>query len=402
MRVAVVGAGFAGLTAAYYLQKRGFDVTIYEKQEHPGGLIGTVKTAFGQVETAANALLADKNAEDLFVDLGVDFAPRTAARKKRYIFWDKPSRWPLTWGTSWLGFKRLCQFMVTNDKSLMPESEETIHDWAVRVVNIEFAERLLAPALQGIYAGDPRRMSASLLIQGLSRHRPPRGYYKGSISPIEGMGELIAGLRDHLETAGVLFQLQTSFAMPEYITNPIVLATSAWSAADILGTAQPAAAKILRQCESLALVRATAFFPRESSGLDGFGCLFPASRGFRTLGVLFDSCVFPNRSQLRAESWIMGGAANPDIAALSDEQVVDNILHDRRRLPGGGDAPVHVHITRWSRAIPHYTVEWESALKSLRVNPPLYLHGNYLGQLGLSRILHRSMQLAAEIKENYG
>ncbi len=35
MRVAVVGAGIAGVTAAYFLAKQGFEVTVFEKERYP-------------------------------------------------------------------------------------------------------------------------------------------------------------------------------------------------------------------------------------------------------------------------------------------------------------------------------------------------------------------------------
>src|SRR3989338_4931766 len=38
MYVAIIGAGFTGLTAGYRLQKKGHAVTIYEKELRPGGL----------------------------------------------------------------------------------------------------------------------------------------------------------------------------------------------------------------------------------------------------------------------------------------------------------------------------------------------------------------------------
>lgn len=38
MKVGIIGAGFSGLSAAYYLLKNGHNVTIFEKDPHPGGL----------------------------------------------------------------------------------------------------------------------------------------------------------------------------------------------------------------------------------------------------------------------------------------------------------------------------------------------------------------------------
>ena len=38
-KMAVIGAGPAGLTCAYYLRERGYDVTVFEKEDQPGGML---------------------------------------------------------------------------------------------------------------------------------------------------------------------------------------------------------------------------------------------------------------------------------------------------------------------------------------------------------------------------
>ena len=38
-KMAVIGAGPAGLSCAYYLRTRGYDVTVFEKESRPGGML---------------------------------------------------------------------------------------------------------------------------------------------------------------------------------------------------------------------------------------------------------------------------------------------------------------------------------------------------------------------------
>src|SRR6266436_2128907 len=98
--VLVIGAGFSGLTLAYALRQLDLPVRILERGDKPGGLIATRAEEHGLVETAANALLADAEVERLFADLGLEFAAQLRTRKRRFIFWKKPKRWPLSlWAT---------------------------------------------------------------------------------------------------------------------------------------------------------------------------------------------------------------------------------------------------------------------------------------------------------------
>ncbi|MBX3022662.1 MAG: FAD-dependent oxidoreductase [Bdellovibrionales bacterium] len=402
-RVTVVGAGFAGLTAAYELIKAGFEVTVHEHGERAGGLLGTHRTAFGLVETAANALLCSREIEELFADVGVAFAERRPERRKRYIFWNKPRRWPLGLAASVRTLIQGCRLSLGN-KDLVPMEGESIAEWARRFAGPDFEQRLLSPALQGIYAGDPENMSALLILGKIFADRPAKGRWKGSVAPEGGMGALVKALEAWLEERGVKIHYGSQFAFSEPLSEPVVLATSAWSAATLLKATHPHEARLLETCESLPLVTTTCFFEPQHSDLKGFGCLFPRSQQFRALGVLFNASVFEKRSSVRSETWILGGASQRNSVDLSDEQILEAIQADRSRLNKGTAvaAPLDYKITRWPRAIPHYTLAWERTLLALNPKPPLFLHGNYLGEIGLSRIYSRSRRLAQQIKEMYG
>lgn len=71
MRVAIIGAGFCGMLAAYQLEKKGIDVTVYEKEEYIGGHCRTLVNSDFYVElgtvfsfsTSIKALLFDLDVE---------------------------------------------------------------------------------------------------------------------------------------------------------------------------------------------------------------------------------------------------------------------------------------------------------------------------------------------------
>jgi len=67
IKVAVIGAGPAGLSAAYFLSKAGFMVTVFEKQDSPGGVITHVLPNF---RIPASAIEKDIS---IIKALGVDF-----------------------------------------------------------------------------------------------------------------------------------------------------------------------------------------------------------------------------------------------------------------------------------------------------------------------------------------
>src|SRR5262245_38698411 len=128
--ITVVGAGFSGLTTAYFLTKRGFKVRIVEKTDRAGGLIKTIRTPHGLVETAANGLLNSALLETVCADIGVPLIATRKEGRKRFIFRGKPRQVPLT--ISDIGGMAL-RFGVSAVK-LRPRPSETIADWGRRVI----------------------------------------------------------------------------------------------------------------------------------------------------------------------------------------------------------------------------------------------------------------------------
>lgn len=398
--------------------KKGYEVTLVEKQDRLGGMIGTRKLPLGLVETAANALLSNEVVERVARDLQLELVKTLPSAKRRYIFRSRPRRIPLGFD----GCGKVASFLFryfTKSPWIFPLEGESIDQWGKRVLGKEATEYLLVPALTGIYAGDAKRLSASLILNRMLRGiRPPKGKRKGSVAPRGGMYDWILGFEDFFLKHGGIRSKEPIFALPTVFAIP----------AHELATYQDQIPDLWQFCskiEYLPLVSATLFFSESTSPdattstsksgkgrnprIDGFGCLFPKNEGIRALGMLSNASIFPDRCWKGfSETWISGGALDPTILEMQDTEIVKSLLQDRKKIfPSTMELametavePEHWEICRWPKAIPHYTVELEFLLKELEKRKfrekQFSLFGTYLGDLGLARILPRAEKFVEE------
>lgn len=399
MKVRVIGAGISGLSIAYFLQKFGAEVEVFERGAHSGGLVSTRRDSYGLVESAANGFLSSHLIEALCADVGVELIPHRRQARRRFIYRGRPRRWPL--GI----LESLCavwRFIWAKPRS--PKSRETIADWGARVLGLPATRYLLSPALQGIYAGHIERMSATLILGRFFRRSAKKvpSKYRGLVAPRDGMGSLIRALEKSIRARGGVIHHNKTFSASEVqrakLLTPIVVATSSEEAALLLSDRNAVVSSVLARIERIPLTTVTAFFEGNERDLKGFGCLFPADENFSALGVLFNDFIFTDRSApgQRSETWIFRGNDKPD------EELVEQIVADRRRLRGGPpDRPIKFVARHWASALPHYTLELEEILEKVAgeslAEQGIYLHGNYLGRLGLSQIIPAAKDLAKKV-----
>ncbi|NNF72017.1 MAG: phytoene desaturase [Rhodobacteraceae bacterium] len=69
-KVVVIGAGMGGLASAMRLATAGFDVTVLDRAETPGGKVRTLPSAAGPVDAGPTVLTMRHVFEDLFTDAG--------------------------------------------------------------------------------------------------------------------------------------------------------------------------------------------------------------------------------------------------------------------------------------------------------------------------------------------
>lgn len=79
MRVAIIGAGFSGLLAAYLLEKRGIEVTVYEKESFAGGHCRTIVSKDLLVELGT-VFCFSEHIKELLLELDISYSERFTYR----------------------------------------------------------------------------------------------------------------------------------------------------------------------------------------------------------------------------------------------------------------------------------------------------------------------------------
>jgi oxygen-dependent protoporphyrinogen oxidase len=179
---------------------------------------------------------------------------------------------------------------------------------------------------------------------------------------------------------------------------PTAICTNAPTAARLLLPHAPNVAAALARIRMTSLLTVTTFFRASADDLHGFGVLFPRSSSIRALGVLFNTDIFRGRSAWRSETWIYGAVSADD---LPDTQAAPSaVLADRAVLTGRRDAPIASYVTPQIAALPIYDLAVADAIRAMgahQLPPTLAVTGNYLGRLGVSRLLDGAAEAAGRL-----
>lgn len=442
-KVTIIGAGISGMLAAYYLDKAGYEVSLFEAQPRAGGLIQTKKNEFGIVETAAHSILATSLLEDLCTELQVELTPVRPDSKARYILRaNRIRRFPLT---LWEVLKTLFRaYFVLADRQKNPH-HLTLEEWTNRYLGKAALKYLLTPFVSGIYGARPSDLAVgaafpklvvphgnsllSFLIGKLFRKpknpvtdlpkKESSHSLRGMVAPVLGMGALLEKLENHLiHRLGERFHKNfkiDGFSKIDLSSN-LMLAVSATEAARLLSLMPKFDSKntlpLIQQLQKVnytPLVTVTVFaekkgFEREKKGV---GLLVAAEENRKILGVLFNSSTFQGRvcDEVNWSSFtvMLGGTSHPEWAQKSDQDIESAILEEFQSLFGFDSLKGKIHLTihRWEKAIPCYDLTllqtWELAQSTWCSEPGHLLFGNYTGQVSIRGMLENAYRLANKI-----
>jgi len=403
----VIGAGVSGLSTAHALLEKGYTVRVIDRMNRPGGIISTERTPYGLVESAANACIASDRMEAISAQIGVPLLPLKKEARARYIWREtRPTRMPLTFREILDFIPRLIRFLFLKSfkpARVLPERRESVRNWGTRVLGAPITERLLLPALQGIYAGSSETLSANIIIGPLFHKKPKRkGRLKGSVAPQDGMGAWMIRWKEYLSSQGVEFQFGAEFKKEEIAQFPD---TKFYFCGSLGETKKLIPGLPFEKAQTLTLSTVTIFYKPDPQYLKGFGVLFPEDSRFESLGVLFNDCTFPGRTDVRSETWIVGGIRGKQLVEKDSSEIISAVKGDRLRLLESlgikGSLlevePLEIKFNRWKDAVPHCDLDLEAALQEkIELPPNLFLIGNYLGKLGMAKIVDYAFEVVGK------
>lgn len=454
--IAIIGAGITGLTAAFYLKREGFPVTVYEASGRVGGVIQSLRTDGYIAEFGPNTILeTSPRITQLICDAGLESRrvnpdPKSEAR---YIVRYKR---PIAMPSSPFGFFTSDLFTIKAKLGILREPfvarrrdgvEESIAQFVVRRFNKEFLDLAIDALVAGVYAGDPNKLSVEhafpklkaledkygSMIKGQifgGRERRKRGEIAKDRAPKFSFDEGLQVLPDTLaERLGAAVQLNISV---EAITqtsdgwtvkakrdgreidaehSAVIYAGTAFRLAGLkVESRLPADLSSLLDIRYPPVASVVLGFRREdvSHPCEGFGMLIPKVEGFKILGTIFSSSLFPNRApegHLTLTSYI-GGERYPELASRPAEELYQMTCEDLRVLLGVRGKPRFQHSMFYPRAIPQYNVGY-GRFRALMTEVEskatgLFLAGHYRDGISLSDSIVSGINVVERVERFLG
>ena len=459
--VLVIGAGISGLTIAHELAiAKKYRVMVAEAQDRVGGAITSAKNDEGyQWEEGPNSFQPAPELLRLAVQVGLkDELVLADGKLPRFVFLNgKLNSLPMSPQSAiaskvltWRGKIRLALGAIGFARPAMA-GEESVEQFFTRILGKQAASNLVAPFISGVYAGDPKRLSAKAAFSKIAKLETYGGLLAGAIlsskerkaqklndpnipktksgelgsfrQGIQMLPESIATkLREQgtavkqkwtlrsLEKQGEIYISKFDTPMGEEIvtSRSVVLTTPAYVTAKLLQDYLPAASQALNEIFYPTVACVVLAYPKNEFAYDmkGFGNLIPRTEGVRTLGTIWSSSLFAGRAPAGWQLLLnfIGGTLDPALAKLSESEIIAAVHQDLKRTilrPDTKVQPKAIAVHVWDKAIPQYEIGHLERIAivetELQKSQGLYISANFIGGVALGDCIKRSLQEAIKI-----
>jgi oxygen-dependent protoporphyrinogen oxidase len=441
--VVVAGAGISGLSCAWALRQAGLKVVVLEAADRVGGCITSVRRSGFVADGGPQTFVPTQPFVDVATSVGLASAlvrPRAGtpflfSRGRLLAAPTSPLSFLQTPLLSPLGKLRLLAEPLIGARVAPDDADESLADFAARRAGREVVDAVVKPLIGGIYAGDPKRLSARSTFPALVEAE--RRYTSVMIGAIAGRKPgaprrpapaAFAGGNDGLPNA-IAAKLAPNLFLGTRVTKVIlrganvelayegagsgsvvarhaVLALPAWVSAPLLDHLEPDAADALRAIPYASVAQVALAYPRSAvrSDLDGFGFLSGYRSGLRILGASWNSAMFADRSPLESALFtaFMGGVNDPEASKLPDHEIVRVAHADLQRALAIRDAvPTVVAGFTWDRVIPQYDIGHSRRLDAIAAGlsrlRQVSLVGNYFSGPSVPECIARAMSSAEAV-----
>lgn len=449
-RVAVIGGGVTGLSAAYELATKATDVVLFERSEVFGGKIAESSIDGLNFPTGPDAFLARRHEVTALVeDLGLSTSLVSPEAGSARIFRNGQLH-PLP--PNVLGIPATSELTTSGlisaqgaerarngvpDPADVQEADESVGSLVRRQLGDEVLEFLVDPLLGGINAGDSDRLSIvsgvpridalrrrdPLLLDAAAqaleeaaqaaRDRGPRPVFR---SIDGGLSRLVDALVETLRNSGrcelrahttaTIEPMGSKWLVCGEEFDGVVSTIPAYANASLLSDVFPEASKLLSQIEYSSVALTVMTLAPGTLPVDTAisGVLVPRSIGLHVTAVSFASHKWPalavgGQQMLRVST---GRRTDDRWTHLDNDQLVLQIEHDLSAIFETEVKSSNSVVTRWRRSLPQYDVGHSELIANIDTAlagaSGLHLTGAWRDGLGLPACVGAGRRAADVLK----
>jgi len=441
-KILVVGAGLAGLGAAYALRKHGLDVTVFEASSRPGGRIAVEEVDGFSIDIGANIFLETfDTVREVAAELGVPLErtrvpihggvyrngkfhgfyggdrPRdqwkTARTLLSFRLLSPRGLWQLLRFTRMLNARSGELSLEDPSRMLALDDGESAADFVASRIGSEFLDWFFGPNLSGYTFAHPDQVGAAYAMAVLWFFGLKAGW---PLRPKGGAGAFVEALaracgpsirtstpvrRIVIEDGGVR-GVVTEAGLVE--ADAVICATTATAALRLAPDLPAGIRDALGRVTYSRCCRV--FFGLDSSPFpqDWYAVTFPPQTGALMLGMSNSAALAPEtvpEGKALIDVLVIGRRAE-ELSALSHEQAGLRVLAETRKyFPAMTREPLFTRVHRWDEAVCLAPGGMMSALHRMRRQElesvkGLFLAGEYMGVPSVNGALRSGLDAAAD------
>ena len=444
-RIAIVGGGISGLSAAFDLEQRrrttgDVEYALYESSPRLGGVLRTEYLEGCVVEAGPDSFVTEKTwAANLSSEIGLggQLIGSNDTDRKTYILTrgrlvEMPDGLTFMVPTkiiptglsplfSWKTKLRMTQELLHPPRAI--NHDESVAAFVERHYGREMVDRLADPLLAGVYGGESANLSVRAVLPRFVEMERTHGSLgramlaarkKMSAGPGKAAPPLFTSLKNGMQSLAETLvsklnpaSLATSTAVKTVVPegrgwrvsasqrsepfDAVIVALPALAAAEVLRDASLELSSELASIQYSSSITVGVGYGRDvrQSLPPGFGFLVPRSEGKKLLAATFVHNKFPHRApeDIALLRCFFAGSVAEEVWEMSDAQLIAIVAKELQQIVGLRAEPLFARVYRWKSAMAQYGVghlERLERIEAMRKQiPGLALAGNGYRGIGV-------------------